>query len=199
MPDSHVIRLRGPWEFRPLARFDSPATQQPGGQETPGRSPAEARPLPDGGRSHNPGGWRDLLGSDFLGQVRCARRFNCPTNLDLRDRVWLAFEGLENEAVVSVNGHPLGKLSPTEPRHRFDITDILRARNLLEVEISKVLHPRDNRSAPDDQLGMASETSTHPRIDRANSLFGEVTLEIVRDDLPPDDETPDGFDAASAV
>ncbi len=161
--------------------------------------PAGARPLPDGGRSHTPGGWRDLLGSDFHGQVRCARRFNSPTNLDLRDRVWLAFEGLENEAFVTLNGHNLGTLKPTESRHRFDITDILRARNLLEVEIRKVLHPRDDRSAADDQLGLASETTTQPRVDRANSLFGEVTLEIVHEDLPPDDETPDGFDAATPI
>jgi len=108
VPEPHRIRLRGPWEVRPHA--------------------AGARP----GRMTVPGTLRDGGWPGYVGPVSFYRRFGRPSNLGTGDRVRLAFAGVTGSAEVFLNGRPLGPLSGTGA---FDVTDRLRERNELEVQI----------------------------------------------------------------
>jgi hypothetical protein len=66
------------------------------------------------------------------GQVRYARRFNCPTGLEGGDRVWLAIEFEQGE--ISLNGQPLGAAGG-----RFDITPLLQPANRLLITTAPVV------------------------------------------------------------
>lgn len=145
----HVIRLRGPWEIEPLVRFEHSAA---------GEHREETADLPAGGKTLVPGDWGHLLGANFLGRARYTRRFNCPTNLDPHERVWLVFDGVSDEAQVSLNGQPLGGFAAHDCPHEYEITPLLVAHNMLSVEVCL-------RTASDHRGG----------------LVGEVRLEIGRD------------------
>jgi hypothetical protein len=107
------------------------------------------------------------LESDRSG-VRCTRRFNCPTNLDPLERVWLVFDGLEREARVTLNDQPLGELGSPAPLHELEITPVLLEHNVLAVEVS--LRPEE----------LADIEVRGRRAGGAGGLFGEVRLEIGR-------------------
>ena len=143
---NHVIRLRGPWEIEPLARFVEAGAGEHG--EVTGD-------LPAGGKTLVPGDWAELLGADFLGRARYTRRFNCPTNLDPHERVWLVFDGVNEEAQVTLNGQPLGQFTAGQCPHPFEITRLLVPHNVLVVEVCR-------RTASD----------------HCGGLVGEVRLEI---------------------
>ena len=152
----HVIRLRGPWEIEPLARYVNV-----GGawrEETDG--------LPKGGRTQVPGDWADLLGADFLGRARYTRHFNCPTNLDSHERVWLALEGVDHEGAIVLNDRPLGRTRGTASVHRVDVTALLAPHNLLMIEVDLPAAVRDDEQARGDRCG------------KPGGLVGEVRLEI---------------------
>ena len=74
----HPIRLRGPWEYEPLA--------------------GDARP----GRIHAPSPF-----PAFAGRVRLLRRFGYPGTLDADERVWLRLPPLPAGSEVVVNGTAL--------------------------------------------------------------------------------------------
>jgi hypothetical protein len=138
----HTIRLRGPWNFQPLARVILLAD---------GSERRDESILPTGGVIVLPADWGGLLGAGFHGLVRFTRRFARPTGLDDRTRVWLIIEDVDWQARVTLNGHTLGqnqlKDSPPRPLAlspaptclpcpvRFDITALLAERNELALEI----------------------------------------------------------------
>ena len=172
---SHTIRLRGPWDYRPLARAEL---------EADGSVRWDDRDLPAGGTMGMPADWGAALGNDFRGLVRFTRRFTQPTGLGEQTRVWLVVENVDWQATVTLNGTPLGCLqlanSPPAPcllvfpsapalpcPGRFNIMPHLLPRNELQVE---VLVPA---TSPGDPL--------LPRPGRehlAGGLIGLVKLEI---------------------
>jgi hypothetical protein len=157
MSEPHVIRLRGPWEMEPLARFAVDG----------GGSISEATDgLPGGARVAVPCDWEAVLGPGFLGRVRYARRFNCPTNLGPAQRVWLVLEGVDPAGEVTLNGQPLG-VAGFLTATRLNLTPWLRPHNILwvDVEMTAAAHA-DDRARPG-------------RAGLAGGLIGEVRLEIV--------------------
>ena len=156
MPEPHIIRLRGPWEFEPLARFVG------GG----GQIREETFGLPPAGRVRAPCDWGGLLGQDFAGRVRYARPFNCPTNLAPEERVWLAIDGVDARADVALNGQPIGEAHGYQATACFDITAALEPHNLLTIEVCM----------PSESL--KDETCRPGRTGMGGGLIGEVRLEI---------------------
>jgi hypothetical protein len=73
----------------------------------------------------------------FEGPVRFRRRFGYPGRIDAHERVWLTFEGVAGEAEIRLNGHTLGRRSPSEQGEasEFDVTSLLQARNELIVDL----------------------------------------------------------------
>jgi beta-galactosidase/beta-glucuronidase len=155
----HVIRLRGPWDYEPVARF----VTTPSGEER-----EETDGLPHGGKASMPRDWGAELGERFQGRVRYTRRFNCPTNLEPLERVWLVFDGIDHEARVALNEQPLGELRGCLEAHRIEITPVLLPHNVLSVEVS--LRP----------AVFADSAARGNRAGRSGGLFGEVRLEIGR-------------------
>jgi hypothetical protein len=156
---AHVIRLRGPWQVRPLARTVLVA----GGstEETPG-------PLPPAGRSEVPSDWGDALGRDFRGRVRYLRRFGCPTGLGEQDRVELVVERVDAFGAVWLNSQSLGPIPAGGRAVRFDITARLQPRNelVLQVELPALIAGSPPLARPG-------------REGLPGGLIGEVRLEIV--------------------
>src|SRR4051812_10655240 len=102
----HPIRLRGPWEYQPLAC-------------------AEARPLPPPGRIVAPSRL-----PDFTGRVRLVRRFGYPGTLDAEEHVWLRLPPLPPGSGVALNGTALAGVA-----REYDITESLRPRNELSIDL----------------------------------------------------------------
>ena len=57
------------------------------------------------------------------------------------EKVWLDFDGINWKADVTFNGKPLGQIEGAFTRARFDVTDILREENDVEVLLHRVDHP----------------------------------------------------------
>jgi hypothetical protein len=155
----HTIRLRGPWEYEPLARGSR-----------------DDRELPPGGTMAMPGDWGAVLGAAFRGQVRFTRRFAQPTGLDASSRIWLVIEEVDWQAVVALNGQSLGEVrfsgAPAEADvvpcpARFDITTLLLPRNELTID---VLLPEVAAGAP--------PLARPGREGQPGGLIGLVSLEI---------------------
>ena len=123
MPAPHRMHLRGPWEFEWIEEF----------------SPSEAllnNPVAaPTGRVKMPADWQTAFGNR-AGTVRLRRRFGRPTNLDLDERVFIVFDGVGGVARISVNGVLLGTIENSTQTLRFEITTLLEASNLLEVELT---------------------------------------------------------------
>jgi beta-galactosidase/beta-glucuronidase len=158
MSEPHIIRLRGPWQLRPLVRFVT------GGEGEHREEPLDAPPC----RVSVPGDWTDALGCDFLGRARYTRPFNRPTNLEPHERVWLVLEGVDLQGSVLLNGLLLGSAAGCQTAVRFDITMALTLHNLLEVDVTMTA-----AALPDPSVRPA-------RAGLAGGLTGEVRLEIVR-------------------
>lgn len=127
MTPLHIIRLRGPWDYQPLARFVL-------GAEGVQREEASDG-LPPGGRQLMPGDWSGTLGREFIGRVRFERAFHCPTNLTASDRVDLLVEQVETQATVALNDSPLGQIATGERSWVAEITRLLRPRNWLSIVV----------------------------------------------------------------
>ena len=121
----HRIRLRGPWEYEPLARSERPETQSLDGPQ---------RPLPAGGKMTLPCRWSEGGLGDFAGRVRFRRRFGAPRQIDPHERVWLTFAGVDEVAEVRLNDQFLGQQHSQEP-FEHEVTDLLRERNELVVDV----------------------------------------------------------------
>ena len=155
----HVIRLRGPWEYEPLARAMQIDTAE---------WRLQAIDLPPAGRVSVPADWGATLGPDFIGRVRYVRRFGQPTGLSAFEQIWLAVDGVDAFASVSLNGQALGEVSGPEWNARFNVTDYLEPRNILVLEIEK---PRLN--TPRCYAGVSDVRGGLP-----GGPIGEVRLEI---------------------
>ena len=114
----HRIRLRGPWEYEPLAWADG-----------------RLDPLPPKGRMTMPCRWEEGGLGDFAGFVRLRRRFGWPGRLDAHERVWLTFAGVKGATQVWLNGQLLGTLGEEPAPTEFDATRLLQVRNDLDVVI----------------------------------------------------------------
>ncbi|HVA46078.1 MAG TPA: hypothetical protein VNH11_06860 [Pirellulales bacterium] len=126
MPYPHVIRLRGPWHFEPLAR----ATLDADGQIT-----EISAGLPPAGRATVPEDWGDRLGSGFRGRVRYRRTFNPPATLDPHERLWLVVKGVDAFGHVSVNGTRLGTIDGYALARGFEVTRLVGPRNEIDLEV----------------------------------------------------------------
>jgi hypothetical protein len=124
--------------------------------------------LPPPGRTVMPGDWGDALGTDFRGQVRYTRRFQCPTGLDHGARVVLRIDQADAWGCVSLNGHLLGTLRAIEGPGRFDVTDRLQDRNELVVDVE----------LPRQTAGSAPLSRPASRAGQPGGLVGGVCLEI---------------------
>jgi hypothetical protein len=166
MDAPHTIRLRGPWELRPLAR----TVLLPDGTTV-----AEPLPLPDGGSQQIPSDWSASLGADFRGRVRYVRWFHRPTNLTSEDRVVLRVVQVDAWGEVALNESPLGEIAVGQTDWQCDVTGRLLPRNQLCLEVEL---PR-----------LAENSPALPRGGRdglPGGLIGEVALQIfAAHDVPP--------------
>jgi hypothetical protein len=106
----HQIRLHGPWEVT---------------------GPGEERP-----RSVKmPQDWQTLFG-ETAGLARFSRWFHAPTNLDPDERVWLSLAGIGGDGHISLNGQPLQQVTNDESTVAVDLTDHLRPRNQVVIELT---------------------------------------------------------------
>lgn len=160
MTEPHVIRLRGPWEYTPLARWS---------RDSAGSVVESTQGLPAVGKHAMPADWGAALGADFRGKVRYLRRFHAPTNLDVRDSVFLVFDGVDLRGEATLNRTPLGSVAGWQSPTRFDITSLLKLRNQLvvEVELPPLTDEEDLRQRPGRAGG-------------PGGVFGEVRLEVLQ-------------------
>jgi hypothetical protein len=155
----HVIRLRGPWEYCPLARTIMLAD---------GSHRFETNNLPAAGRITMPADWGETLGADFRGRVSYLRRFGRPTGLAAADRVELVVDCADAFGCVALNGQRLGDIAAGGLPWRCDITARLRTRNELVIEVELPHLTADSPSlARSGREGLPG------------GLIGEVRLEIL--------------------
>lgn len=107
MPDPHVIRLRGRWEY---------AAETPGGTVR--------------GNFDASGDW--LAGLPAFSVVRFSRRFHRPTGLSPGTRVRLVVSGTSAETQVSLNGEVL----PPAATGPVEIAALLQSSNQLELTLA---------------------------------------------------------------
>jgi hypothetical protein len=85
--------------------------------------------------------------------ARWTRSFHRPTGLDVRQRVRLRIEGVETPGKVVLNGRMLGVLDGAGAPVRFDVSDKLRARNELRLELASSFDgQRADRSTPPGEI-----------------------------------------------
>jgi beta-galactosidase/beta-glucuronidase len=161
MPDMHVIRLRGPWEFEPLARvmIVADGTRH---ESTDDRLPP--------GRVRLPADWSATLGHEFRGRVRYTRRFGLPTNLEPHEQVWLVVEGVDYFGTLSLNGQSLGEVVGYQKPKEFDVRGLLADRNHLTLDIEL---PQCDAAA-----ATAAKIERPGREHLPGGPIGEVRLEI---------------------
>jgi hypothetical protein len=82
--------------------------------------------------------WHESGLADFAGRVRYRRRFGYPGRIDDVERVWLNFAGAGDSAAVTLNGVELGQIAQPGQPFEFEVTQLLRPRNELLVEITGV-------------------------------------------------------------
>jgi hypothetical protein len=157
MTQPHVIRLRGPWDYEPLAQWELDAE---------GATHA-AEALPPPGRMVMPADWAQSLGRDFRGRVRFLRAFGRPTRLEPEEQVWLVCDGVDLAGWATLNGEQLGPVDGFRQAARFEVTGRLKERNELaiEVELPPLAYADEQRLRPD-------------RAGLAGGVIGEVRLEI---------------------
>jgi hypothetical protein len=161
MASPHNIRLRAPWQLQALVRY------VPLGASELREQTAD---LPPPAKAEVPGDWTELLGADFLGRVRYTRAFNCPTNLDANDRVWLVCEGVDGTAGFNLNGESIFTVDGCDRLASLDVTTQLRPHNLLTVDVG--MFPSGHAEHVPRAMGRAG---------RGGGITGEVRLEIRRD------------------
>jgi hypothetical protein len=118
----HRIRLRGPWLLEPTAATEMRARTV--------RVPVR---------------WGELVECGAC-RVRLSRRFHCPTNLGPDDQVSLGVNKLPDEALVCLNGAPLGPQACHATGESVFPIARLEPNNLLTVEFDV-----DTRSAAVDE------------------------------------------------
>jgi beta-galactosidase/beta-glucuronidase len=150
----HAIRLRGPWQFEPLARSV---------EASDGQIVEHHDDLPPPGRGTVPSDWGAALGTDFRGRVAYSRSFNPPGTLDPHERLWLVVEGVDAWGVVSLNGTRLGEVPGYAVWSGFDITRLVGPRNEVTLEV---------------ELHMGNASLRPGRENLPGGPIGEVRLEV---------------------
>lgn len=148
----HSIRLRGPWQYQVLTRYEKGADGQRGDV------PSD---LSGSGTVVMPASWPALLGGGFRGRIRLVREFHCPTNLDADERVELVIERSAAVACVRFNESTLTVRRSDHQAVRFSIRDLLQPRNRLEIELVSDgtgpgisdLDRQDPESSPEELIG----------------------------------------------
>jgi len=153
----HTIRLRGPWNVEPVARFVLQAN---------GAYRAEHENLPPAAKMTVPADWSAAFGADFLGRVRYHRVFQSPTGLENGERVFLVVEGGRSRALVELNRKRLDDGLTYGQVGRYEITAMLEDHNRLEIVVE--------HAALD--LGRAANDDGDTLL--PGGLVGEVRLEI---------------------
>ena len=153
----HTIRLRGPWQVEPVARFVF---------EADGTYLPDETNLPPAARVTMPADWSATCGADFIGRVRYRRVFHRPTGLDSGERVFLVVEPARSSACITLKGAVVGLVKAGEPAGRFEITERLEEDNRLEITVD---HPA---------LDYMRSTVGDPALLPPGGLVGEVRLEI---------------------
>jgi len=120
----HIIRLRGPWEYKLL---DAAAMEEALGEFA-------AAPT---GRADLSTDWTATF-RQGVGRLRLIRRFGRPSGLPPGEVVWLAIERLGNRLDVFLNGRSHGCL---DPPIRLDVTGALFERNELRIELELPVSP----------------------------------------------------------
>ncbi len=119
----HRIRLKGPWEWA-----------------VPTPSPAQAWTW---NRIRLPDEWDRLPA--IAGPVWFRRRFHAPTGITPNDRLHVAIATTKPLDSVYLNGEPLPRqpsaIVAAEPVIRFEMTQALAARNLLEIFFGEGISP----------------------------------------------------------
>lgn len=154
----HVIRLRGPWEYR-LVEIAPPQAGGPPGTAVGALPPSGWVVMPADGSA--------TLEPSFCGRVAFRRRFGRPTGLGPADRVDLVIAGVDASGSVRLNDESLGELPLGGQVWRCDVTARLRPRNELIVAVERT--PLTDGEPP------------IPRPERdalPGSLMGGVRLEI---------------------
>jgi hypothetical protein len=82
--------------------------------------------------------WADAGLPGFAGRVRFTRRFGYPGQIDVFERVWLVFAGVEGTAEVALNGVALGRHDGADGPFEHEVTALLRERNVLVVEVEEL-------------------------------------------------------------
>ena len=154
----HVIRLRGPWQYEPLARTLLLAD---------GSTCAEPGDLPPPGEVKMPADWGDTLGGYFRGRVRYSRKFNRPTGIEQGDRLFLRIQQVDAFGSAALNEHPLGEIPSGGNPQRFEVTRLLQPFNQLVIEVELPRSTADSAPLPRPK-----------RDDLPGGLVGEVRLEI---------------------
>jgi hypothetical protein len=121
----HRIRLRGPWECEPLARFVF---------EDDGQKQEITTSLPAPRKMTMPCRWSEGGLSDFSGRVRFRRHFGYPGRIDDNERVWLTLAGVEKKAEIWLNDQFIGR-HVDDGLSEFDVTKLLAVRNNLRVDV----------------------------------------------------------------
>lgn len=132
----HFIRLRGPWNWRPLGRWV---------QNTLGDWQIAANELATGGVVALPGDWSDVLGQDYRGRVLFTRSFRCPPAIAAAGQILLGIDDVSWQAKVELNNQHLGEIVGSRSLAgglgqrcpaKFDVTQLLRPSNLLSVTVT---------------------------------------------------------------
>ncbi len=153
----HSIRLRGPWQFTPIAT--TYWTQEGVSQET-------GTDVPSPGTMTIPGDWSDTLGPHFYGKVLFQRHFHKPTGLEEGDTIQIRLEQVNALADVFLNHEAIGSASAERGSVALVIERELEPRNLLEIMV--------------DFPQLDQNSSSLVTIENlAGGILGEVQLEIV--------------------
>lgn len=156
----HSIRLRGPWQYTPIA---TTRWTEDGQSEETGTT------VPESGKMKIPCDWSDALGANFRGKVLFQRHFHQPTGLADGDIVCIRIEQVNALADVFLNHEAIGSASAKSGSVAFDIAGKLEPRNLLEIVV--------DFPALDEQSD--SLTTIHQC---SGGITGEVQLEIHTND-----------------
>jgi len=129
------------------------------------------------------------VGDSFRGRVRYRRRFNRPSGLEPSERVWLVIDGVDARGHYAINGQPLGSIDGYALPAESDVTELLAASNVLEIDVELgSAGPTVSSRCPQQQTVEATEqptahgplpTDIRPGRERlAGGPIGEVRLEI---------------------
>ena len=149
----HVIRLRGPWEYRTLD----------GASLTGAFTP--------------PGFWRDAGLPDYWGAVNLRRGFNWVAKPTDDEVVWLCLDRCVGATTVRLNGVELGSHDFTWGAVRYSVNSLLRDRNQLEVDVDAPLdldRLHDRYGSLGCREGDAVGSSRKP----VGGILGEVALSV---------------------